>query len=311
MIGCNNCGLGERLAIKTALTTHKDLALKLIGRTLIRDRRLRMRVHVPRSAGCPAHRIAFLRSYRRSVVRSTDRSNDRSRQTYRNEGRSCSSGLARYTRPLLDEVLDLLEVVVEGVDHGPKLLQEVFGAEEGDAQLGGGEVDAGRQLAEAGAHQGFGGAVPGHLLMLAAGGADDAVEVLFEAIPARDLGGAALLDEAELGDEALPPADQAAAGAVVGAAAFQNAPGGPFADAQGLLERAAVDGVGRKRLQGGDARGEAVDVSRDGRHRNLRATGGREARTAAKALKTDLDPDYLTSRWFATVVANRRFWAFF
>src|ERR1022692_3747894 len=189
MIGCNNCGLGERLAIKTALTTHKDLALKLIGRTLIRDRRLRMRVHVPRSAAAPLTESPCyartgvrlyvrptVQTYRRSVVRSTERSNDRSRQTYRNEGRSCSSGLARYTRPLLDEVLDLLEVVVEGVDHGPKLLQEVFGAEEGDAQLGGGEVDAGRQLAEAGAHQGFGGAVPGHLLMLAAGGADDAVE---------------------------------------------------------------------------------------------------------------------------------------
>src|ERR1022692_3805228 len=50
--------------------------------------------------------------------------------------------------------------------------------------------------------------------------------------------------------------------------------GGPFADPQGLLQRAAVDGVDRKRLQGGDARGEAVDVSRDGRHRNLRATAG-------------------------------------
>ena len=90
--------------------------------------------------------------------------------------------------------------------------------------------------------------VAGDLLVLAAGGLDDGVEVAFEALAAFDLRAVAavLLEAAELGEEILAAADQGAAGAVGGAAAFQDAPGGPFADAERLLEGAAVDQVGRR-----------------------------------------------------------------
>ena len=114
--------------------------------------------------------------------------------------------------------------------------------------------------------------VAGDLLVLAAGGLDDGVEVAFEAVAAGDLRAiaAVLLEAAELGEEILAAADQGAAGAVGGAAAFHDAPGGPFADAERLLEGAAVDEVGGERLERGDARAEAVDVKGNGRHENLR-----------------------------------------
>ena len=112
----------------------------------------------------------------------------------------------------------------------------------------GGEIDAGGQVAEAGAEEGLGRVVAGDLLVLPAGGLDDGVEVAFESVAACDLRAiaAVLLEAAELGEEILAAADQGAAGAVDGAAAFHDAPGGPLADAEGFLEGAAVDEVGRR-----------------------------------------------------------------
>src|SRR5438270_6043548 len=111
-------------------------------------------------------------------------------------------------------------------------------------------MHAGGQGSEAGAQECFRDVVAGDLLVLAAGRVDDGVEVAFEALPPGDLGGiaAVLLEAAQLGEEVRAAADQGAAGAVGGAAAFHDAPGGPLADAERLLEGAAVDDLRREGL---------------------------------------------------------------
>ncbi len=171
------------------------------------------------------------------------------------------SGFAggKYTSSL-DEFVDLFVVVVEGEDEGAEFLQKVFCTRELDPEFAGLEVDAGGEIGEAAAYEIEGGLVAGNLQVFAGGILSDAVEVLLDAAAAGDLGGEALLERPQLLDEILAPADQAAAGAVLGAAALEDAPGGPFADPENLFERPAADPVGGHGAESGGAFCQFVGV---------------------------------------------------
>ena len=104
----------------------------------------------------------------------------------------------------------------------------------------------------------------------------------------RSISGAVglLAQAAELGDEVVACAHQAAAGALGCAAAFHNPPGGPLADTQDVLQGAPVDQSFRDCLQRGDACGEAMNVKGHCWHGDLGGSGGTWTPIDAKPLKS-------------------------
>src|SRR5208283_972793 len=117
----------------------------------------------------------------------------------------------------LDKFLDLLEIVIQGVDNGTEFLQEVLGAMKGDSKVSGREIDARRQISKPRANQGFRLLIARHLLMLAAGVSDHPIQVAFQAVSPLDFGAeaAVCLELAQMLEQFLPPADQGATGAAL------------------------------------------------------------------------------------------------